>query len=78
MAGNHFFEKTCPKAMAGTSLGLTYKRQWLMPWYGYYCFFVSLQLCIDFCSNIIIFLLSNKMARPVDAFLRNYGDHAGI
>ena len=41
--------------------------------------FVSLWLCVDFCSNMILFLLlSNKMAQQIDAFLSNYGDHAGI
>jgi hypothetical protein len=80
-AVNHFFEENMPKSngchdvnimgyhdvniMTVTSPGLSYKRQWLLLWYDHCCLFVSLQLCVDFCSNIIFLSIEqqNGMAR---------------
>jgi hypothetical protein len=39
--------------MATTYLGLSHKSRWLLLWYDCCCLFVSLQLCVDFCSNMI-------------------------
>jgi hypothetical protein len=57
--------------MAATSLGLSYMRRWLLwLWYDQgtttVVSFVSLRLCVDFCSNILISLSIHQPNRSMN------------